>query len=1357
MANEQKITEIVSEAAFAQLDKLYAELGKNADQFAKYAAAILDANKEITNAKSFGEVEKALEKQVLSEQRIAKAKAQTLLAEEKLAQAKLKTVEIAERAAKRQADAEYKAQQAAASAARAQEIASKATKDAADSAYNANMQTVVSEKAKEQAAKAAEAVARSAAAAEAQRQKDAAKAALDQQKSFKINADLITKENDILASYGTTRDALINQGIELRAELKSLNDQFKEVGKNASAEQIRDYTEAQQLLKIAISQNQTETKRLIKEQASAEGSYERLDARLNSLRAEYKKLSREERETSEAAKLMEQEIKDLDKELKDLDATLGVHNRHVGDYQRGLGLLPPLVQNIVDSMQDWRDENGKLTFRSITDGIIGMTRAALAFIATPIGAAITALAVALGGAKAFYEYNKGLEEATRLTRQFTDLAGDDLVDLRTQVESIASVYDKDFREVLTSVVATAKNFGLSYQESLDLVKDGFIAGADASGDFLNQLKEYPTQLESVGLSAEQTISLITQNVKEGIFSDKGIDAIKEAGLSLREMTKASRDALTGIGLDSRKIEKDLLEGNKTVFQVIQEISARLSELPPQSAAVGTAIADIFKGAGEDAGLRYLTTLQDIDLELSGLVEQQGELGEAQRIQLQATEELKSTMASLFDITGGGFELLIANAKLFATDLLIQMIRGIVSFYNGFVDVYNGSKLFRGILAGIGVTFKTLIGISKLFFDFVYNGAATFGNIFKAIITGNFADLGNIVKNGLKSNLTDLKIFGNNLGDAFIDGFDSTIAGRLSTIDLTRNVGGDLGISQGTGQRSGGRSGALSTDADDKKAADKAAKEAAKLAEEQAKRKMALENRMLQLTVDRLKKEEAALRRSSDFALEIASDELNGYDDRLSNLQYFLEKRQEEINKAEEREMAENSKAMIEVRELQRKASIETNAQIKSDLLAEADSLRTITVERDAEIQQAANDERLKLAKQGNALIKNIYQQDAEQQIEGVYNVLTQQADKANVALAQQFAKGAISEADYAKQREGISRKLTTDLINNEIKATQTAIDLAKAKGINVSDQERQLAALKVRLSGEVADQQISDLEKVAEREKQLKDLRMELGQELANATFSILNGIIEKDIQRIELRQEDLEKQKETELASLEFQKLTDQQKAEARFGIEQNYAQKEQQLEDQKARMRQKQAKLERAQNVLSIVGNTAVSIMRAFADLGPIAGIPFAAIIGAIGAAQLVSVLAKPLPQYYKGVQSSPEGFAKVGERGTEMRIDPDGKMSLTPGKETITYLQKGTQIIPHEQTKRILAKKSLEGFDGGSVSYVNFDKMIQESKRSTKEIAGAVGKSRSFGTIVTKKGFTHQSFRAMSLKNWQKRNGI
>lgn len=1332
MANEQKITEIISESAFQQLDKLYNDLQRAADQYGKFSAQILDLNKEIANSKSMADLEKALEKQILAEERIAKAKAQTALAEEKLQQAKIRTLEIAERAAKREAEAEAKKQRAANAAADAAQKVANAEKSASDSAYNASLKTVVSEKAKQKAMEASEAAARSAAATNAKAAEKAAELAQKQSISFKGALRLTSDADDALADYGTEVDTLIQRQLRLRSSVALLRSEFKDLGSDATPTQIKDFTLANEQYKLALSQNGIELKRLIREQSSAEGSMQRMEARLDSLRATYKKLTPEQKETEESAKQLAEEIARLDKIVKEGNDDLGVHNRHVGDYGRALDGLDDHLSTVNPAL----------------GGFVAQLKqawiAAKAFIATPVGAAIAAIAAVLGGAKMWFDYNKGLQEATKLTKQLTDLSGDDLKLMRDQVSAIADVYEKDFKEVLIAANATAKNFGISYQEALDQIKMGFIAGADASGDFLQQLKEYPTQLEAVGLSADQTIALISQNVKDGIFSDKGVDAIKEGGIRLREMTKATAEALDGIGISSKKIESDLKSGQTSMFDVIQQVSSKLSELPPQSAAVGTAIADIFGGAGEDAGLRYLTTLKDIDLSLTNLIDQEDELVQAQQKQLEATEALKMEFSQLFDQTGGGFELMIANAKLFATDLLIKMIRGVADLYNWFVELYNGSMLVRGGIAAIGASFQVMFANLKLAFNTIFTTLSTFGKAVKAILTGNFGDLKSIIDEGFKGGVDNFKKYGSDVADAVSDGYESTLNNRMQSISLASGSGGALDVALGTNY-GGNATTPKKRDEKAEKAAQKATEKAAKEAE---KNKKELEERLLELSIERLKAEEKAIERAAEKSKEIASDELNGYEDRLLNLQYYLKKSEDLITAQQNTQKKENAKFLAEAAQLEKDGRIE-----------EANALREIVLLKNKEIDQAVLDQKIQLAKDGNQILSDIYKKDADNQINKVYEALEANAQAQLIALAEQYAAGKLNDEQYAKEREKISRDLTQDLINNEIKITETAIELAKSRGINVTDQEMELAALKIRLSKETADQQITDLERVAEREKQMTELKKELAQELANLTFTLLDASIEREISDIEKRQEAQNEQFENEKKAIDASVISEEEKNAKLFALERRKAQQDEELEKKKAALKVRQAKLDRASNILGIIGATAMGIMKSFAQLGPIAAIPFAAMIGATGAVQIATTLAQPLPKYYKGVRSSPEGFAHVGERGAELMIQPDGQMMLTPDRDTITYLKKGTQILTHDQTKKALAKGSLTGLVSGQNSNqnINFDQLLIEQRKQNKEIKKAVSSQKYFGTVITERGFKSESIKTDKLRSWKNKYNL
>jgi hypothetical protein len=195
-------------------------------------------------------------------------------------------------------------------------------------------------------------------------------------------------------------------------------------------------------------------------------------------------------------------------------------------------------------------------------------------------------------------------------QRMTDLTGDELDKFVAKSREIGAVYDEDSLQIARAANAMTKQVGGSFEENLALIEKGFQTGANVNGEFLDSMREYPVFIKQLGLTGEQAIAYLSKTAKEGIYSDKAIDMIKEADLSLREMTKAQKDALEGIGLKP----KDLV--GKTTFEAVQMISEKMKGATTQARA--TIIADIFKGAGEDAGVKLIDELATMDLDLSKL-------------------------------------------------------------------------------------------------------------------------------------------------------------------------------------------------------------------------------------------------------------------------------------------------------------------------------------------------------------------------------------------------------------------------------------------------------------------------------------------------------------------------------------------------------------------------------------------------------------------------------------------------------------------------------------------------------------------------------------------------------------------
>ena len=80
-----------------------------------------------------------------------------------------------------------------------------------------------------------------------------------------------------------------------------------------------------------------------------------------------------------------------------------------------------------------------------------------------------------------------------------------------------------------------------------------------------------------------------------------------------------------------------------------------------------------------------------------------------------------------------------------------------------------------------------------------------------------------------------------------------------------------------------------------------------------------------------------------------------------------------------------------------------------------------------------------------------------------------------------------------------------------------------------------------------------------------------------------------------------------------------------------------EKDIELKKAQLEYKAAKRQRTIQIAQTIGSTALGIMQSYAQLGPIAGSIAAAMVGVVGAVQLVTLMRQPLPE----VPGAEEGF--------------------------------------------------------------------------------------------------------------------
>ena len=245
------------------------------------------------------------------------------------------------------------------------------------------------------------------------------------------------------------------------------------------------------------------------------------------------------------------------------------------------------------------------------------------------------------------EYN-ALETSTK---RFSNLTGTALDVVTGKAFKLGEVFGENSQDILKAANALTKQVGGTFQENLELIQTGFEAGANLNGDLLDQLSEYGPQLKAAGLNAAEGVAIITQAAKDGIYSDKAIDAIKEGGISIRELGKSQIDALVGIGIEASDL------AGKSTFESLQIISAGLQ-----------GVDEIFKGAGEDAGFAFIEGLATLDLDVNNLPKVR-ESGQGFR------EFFADVKVGIASITGSSIEVLQGISAV------TPAIVGLTSVYN----------------------------------------------------------------------------------------------------------------------------------------------------------------------------------------------------------------------------------------------------------------------------------------------------------------------------------------------------------------------------------------------------------------------------------------------------------------------------------------------------------------------------------------------------------------------------------------------------------------------------------------------------------------------------------------------------
>lgn len=1031
---------------------------------------------------------------------------------------------------------------------------------------------------------------------------------------------------------------------------------------------------------------------------------------------------------AEALRLVDDRQAGASEKIQAYNEQIKVNKKYIEDHTKGLqdnakasDALLGQIRGLIGGTNTFGSSLKSLSVNAANGGTLltGMGNSLKAFGKTLLGLLknpyVLAIAGVIAGFKWFYDYNKGLVEASRLTKYFTGLTGDAMRSVRDNVQAVSDTFGKNFNETLKTANAMSKNLGVSVNEATDIIAKGLAAGGMNSEQYLSNLQRFAPTLQKMGMTAEQAAVAMSQIDKAGVNSQRALMAMSRASLQLRTMSDGTAKSLNAIGVDAQQMSQDVQSGARSVQDAMAEVARKLQETGSNSKEAAAVMKELFGARGESAiGDGFLTFLAESNKGMEELLGKQDSLQRLKLKEVEVNKELNDVLASLFDMTGGGFESITLKCKIWIKEGLVSAIKWVVDLINYFIDWYNESLVLRAAVNGFIMAWKNGYATLKVIFNVVIDAIKALGRNLKALgdivegvftlspekVSKGFGQLMENFKVTWKEVANDAKSFGKEVADNFTDALDKTMRPKLvARLDYNAVGNADIGDG-GTGRVTGGAGSGTGGGGSDKKAKelDKTAKEELKIVEQ-------LEEAKVKAMEDGIEKTLALIR--LQYKKEI--DAIKGNSEAAQKLR-LLKAKELAVKLAQAQAAYDTQRADIDLKN--RLATVKEGSEEEYTL-----KLNQLEKQREAEIAEAKKtgaDVALinaKYRKQEEDLLEEHIQKqmeilnkksaNAQLRADADYEAKVEQLEKeysAEIRNAKHTGKTVEQiKADYNRRRTEIDNQYADDTLQRQIDLISSQLqfeDMGKEEReklqLELTKLTKQLARQRADAEKQATEEAVqADEAAAAKRKQNLQDWAQRAGEAIGRIS-DFMSALYDNQIQKIEELLEAEQTRYEQEVNHIDYLAehgaITEEEAEIRKRDAAAATAAKQEQLEKKKAQIEYRKAMVEKANTIAQIGMATALGIMQALAMFPP--NIPLASFIGAMGAIQLATALAQPIKAYAEGTKGKPHpgGLALVGDGGSQELVMYDGKAYVTPDSPTLVDLPRGAEVIPDITTKTL-----------------------------------------------------------------------
>ncbi|HDX9690718.1 TPA: phage tail tape measure protein [Bacillus thuringiensis] len=305
-------------------------------------------------------------------------------------------------------------------------------------------------------------------------------------------------------------------------------------------------------------------------------------------------------------------------------------------------------------------------------------------------------------------FGENLEEVDnaliKVYQNMRDVPHEELQGASENVLTLAKVYDVDLNEATRGAGQLMSQFGLSTQETFDLLAAGAQEGLNYSDELFDNLSEYAPLFKQGGFSAQEMFTILANGTRDGAYNlDYINDTVAEFGKKVQDGSKGTADAFAGLSEETQGVWKAFNDGKATAADVFKAVIGDLGSMDDKVKQNQIGVG-LFATRWEDMGAKAVLGLTDVN---GGLGDVTGRMDEMKKLQeeslgQQFQKALRETQAALEPLGNKFAEL--------AKDILPPIVDGVKAVMDWFSKLSEADQTLLIVMGALSTAFIILTPI-----------------------------------------------------------------------------------------------------------------------------------------------------------------------------------------------------------------------------------------------------------------------------------------------------------------------------------------------------------------------------------------------------------------------------------------------------------------------------------------------------------------------------------------------------------------------------------------------------------------------------------------------------------------------